>query len=272
MAELSKLDKLKLEKLLEMGGGYVLNFSNRTFEEFILDSVGIDIYEEKYNYWSGSKANRLRAFWDLESPGVVAKLLEDLYEYWQYHNLKDGEIIDKEDVELTNNYMSVVTKLKNQYGGEELETFDKFSTHQKFEELSKSIRNYLREDKPGLALDRLHTFVTRFLRDLGDKYNYAHGAEVPLHSLLGAYVKAKKSEANTISQTTERILKSSISILDSFNDVRNNKSYAHDNIILGADESRLIVSNISSLIRFIDSVETKESENDEDTWDEEIPF
>jgi hypothetical protein len=30
---------------------------------------------------------------------------------------------------------------------------------------------------------------------------------------------------------TERILKSSISVLDFFNDVRNNKSLAHDNLV-----------------------------------------
>lgn len=46
-----------------MSGGYVLDLSNRTFEEFILDSVKIDIYDKKDDYHSGSKANRLRAFW-----------------------------------------------------------------------------------------------------------------------------------------------------------------------------------------------------------------
>jgi len=39
---------------------------------------------------------------------------------------------------------------------------------------------------------------------------------------------------------TERILKSSISILDAFNDVRNNKSLAHDNPVLNRNESLLI--------------------------------
>ena len=39
---------------------------------------------------------------------------------------------------------------------------------------------------------------------------------------------------------TLRILRSSISILDAFNDVRNNRSLAHDNAILNYDEALLI--------------------------------
>jgi hypothetical protein len=64
MSDLSNTEKRKFERLLEMGSGYVLNFSNRTFEEFILDSTGRSIYDARYEYGSGSKANRLRAFWN----------------------------------------------------------------------------------------------------------------------------------------------------------------------------------------------------------------
>lgn len=66
-----------------MGSGYVLDFSNRTFAEFILDSTGRDIYISKYDYGSGSKANRLRGFWNEEPNGVVAKLIGDLLDYMQ---------------------------------------------------------------------------------------------------------------------------------------------------------------------------------------------
>jgi hypothetical protein len=44
-----------------MGSGYVLDFSNRTFEEFVLDSIGKSIYAAEYETGGGSKANRLRA-------------------------------------------------------------------------------------------------------------------------------------------------------------------------------------------------------------------
>ena len=48
MSNLTKKVQRKLERLLGMGSGYVLDFSNRTFEEFVLDSTGREIYDEKY--------------------------------------------------------------------------------------------------------------------------------------------------------------------------------------------------------------------------------
>ena len=62
MSDLTNVEKRKFERLLEMGGGYVLNFSNRTFEEFVTDATGRNIYDSRYEYGSGSKANRLRGF------------------------------------------------------------------------------------------------------------------------------------------------------------------------------------------------------------------
>jgi hypothetical protein len=81
MSDLSFGEKHKLEKLLGMGGGYVLEFSNRTFQEFVFDSTGRNIFEEKYDYGSGSKANRLRAFWSKEPNHIEGQLLSDLFDH-----------------------------------------------------------------------------------------------------------------------------------------------------------------------------------------------
>ncbi len=82
MADLSSIDKLKFEKLFDMGTGYVIDFSNRTFSEFILENTGIDIFNGKYDNASGSKANRLRAFWQKEENHIVGQLLLKLLEHW----------------------------------------------------------------------------------------------------------------------------------------------------------------------------------------------
>jgi len=64
-----------------MGGGYVLNFSDRTFREFFHDDLGIEIFDQKYNYGSGSKANRLRGFWQVAQDSHVAKSIDQLLIY-----------------------------------------------------------------------------------------------------------------------------------------------------------------------------------------------
>jgi hypothetical protein len=81
MSDLSFIERDKIERVLGMGSGYVLSFSNRTFAEFILDSTGRNIDHPRYNNASNSKAHRLRMFWKIEDNRVVAKLLNDMLDY-----------------------------------------------------------------------------------------------------------------------------------------------------------------------------------------------
>jgi len=78
MAEFTYLEKQRLEKLLGMGSGYVLSFSDKTFREFVRGTTGRNIDDEKYKTAGTSKANRLRTFWSKESDAVVGKLLTEM--------------------------------------------------------------------------------------------------------------------------------------------------------------------------------------------------
>ncbi len=95
MANLTTIEKQILEKLFQMGGGYVLNFSDRTMSEFFRDDVGIAIYSQKYNYASGSKANRLRGLWlkadDKSSGKIILKLIEYIESQILIDNLKQAD-------------------------------------------------------------------------------------------------------------------------------------------------------------------------------------
>lgn len=81
MSNLTNSEKRKFEKFLGMSSGYVLNFSDRTFAEFVADSTGRNIFDPRYNYASGSKANRLRAFWTTEDNQLVGKLMSDMLDF-----------------------------------------------------------------------------------------------------------------------------------------------------------------------------------------------
>lgn len=63
-----------------MGSGYVLNFSDRTFGDFVHEVVDIEIHSEKYTINGSSKAKKLRAFWEIESDYIVGRLLNALIE------------------------------------------------------------------------------------------------------------------------------------------------------------------------------------------------
>lgn len=80
MANLKNPVKQKLEHLLNMRTGYVLDFTNATFQDFIVTSVGIDV-DEKYP--DGSKASRLRSFWQSEADETVATLMLEMLDHWR---------------------------------------------------------------------------------------------------------------------------------------------------------------------------------------------
>lgn len=90
MANLTTLEKQILEKLFQMKSGYVLNFSDRTMGEFFRDDIGIDIYSKKYNYASGSKANRVRGLWLKADEKTVGKSVLKLIEYIKNQILLDN--------------------------------------------------------------------------------------------------------------------------------------------------------------------------------------
>src|SRR5712692_4463556 len=81
MSDLTRQETIKLERFLKMDGGYVLNFSNRTFGDFVVDVTGRDPYDARYQVSGTSKANRLRVFWKTESNFLVAKLVNALIDH-----------------------------------------------------------------------------------------------------------------------------------------------------------------------------------------------
>src|SRR4029077_14991012 len=88
MSSLQATDRRILEEFLRMSSGYVLNFSDYTFGEFVSDSTGLDIHSQRYTSEGTSKAKKLRAFWKLESDHIVGKLLLALIDYGVSLNLE----------------------------------------------------------------------------------------------------------------------------------------------------------------------------------------
>lgn len=108
-----KLVELRIiDDVLEMGGGYVLDFSNHTFAEFMKD-LGVEIDSPKYVGEGGSKAKRLRSFLKLEPPPVTGRVLAALLEY---RNTL-GEFEDVSD-ERMDQYREIASRLGGEIPGE----------------------------------------------------------------------------------------------------------------------------------------------------------
>ncbi len=260
MSSLTYKEQVKLENLFEMGNGLVLRFSDKSLRDFIISEIGIDIQDEKYNYKSGSKANRIRGFWKVESDINVARLCDNLLDFW-YDQVNGGQRMLKEGEEyLYEEGKKIVERLKSGTPVENIDAITANNDEQDFNVLAKKIREDIEQNHPEAALDRLHTFGTRYFRELCDKHGYPYDKNTPLQNLVGGYVKVVSGNGTVESEASKRILKNSISILDALNDVRNNKSFAHANKILNYDESLLIFQNVSTTISFIEKIESPKRE------------
>ncbi|MDD7795898.1 restriction endonuclease [Clostridium sp. 'White wine YQ'] len=103
MATLTFNEQERFEKLFGMSSGYVLDFSNRKFQQFIYSVMNIDIYQ-KYEY--ASKAKLLRQIILDYDNVIVGKLLMELLSY-----MRDNISIDDKEKKLFSSCVEIANRL-----------------------------------------------------------------------------------------------------------------------------------------------------------------
>ena len=88
MAQMTYIEKDYFERLFDMERGYVLDFTNYTYQRFVADTINIDVYKKYHNL---SKAKILRAIMDDCDNVTVGKLLLGLMQYMQARELVTDE-------------------------------------------------------------------------------------------------------------------------------------------------------------------------------------
>jgi len=173
MSNITNIEKMKLERLLEMGSGYVLDLSNQKFQEFVYSSVKIDIWGDKYSYASGSKANRLRAFWEKESNQTVGKLLSELLEYWKTKRLIDGVTISTNDQLLFEECQNISTRL---LGGQPPKQSEQVSSEDEF----------INREFKGVSLNKLglDSTITEAISQRIDEIKKCLSSKAPLATIF----------------------------------------------------------------------------------------
>lgn len=263
MSDIQRATKSKLETLFGMDSGYVMEFSNRKFEEFVFDETRLNIFDEKYNEKSGSKANRLRAFWKLESNQVVATLSLGLLEFWE----QEFRLSDPTEEEFYRLYRlkEAAEKELETLKGTPNKSFDMAALNvsnleESYLMLKEDIEKVLNEDKPQLALDRVHTYMTKYFRVLCEKHGIDYTSKENINNMYGKYIRFHHQYNSFESVMTPKILKLPTQVLEKFNSVRNNESFAHSNEIIGYRESKLIIDFVFLVLSYIIDLEKEYDE------------
>ena len=249
MADLSVVEKRKLERLLGMASGYVLNFSNSTFADYFNDVAGVEIYDDQVGYRGASKANHMRAFWETADNHTVARALGPLLENWADFETFGFDAPTADD-------LAIIHRLRRPASvADTAALVAPPDGDEAFETVARYVREAIERDETEAAIDRLHTFMVKYTRRLCRRRGIEVDRGKPLHSLMGEYIKAVREQGAIESEITLRILRSTTSIFDALNHARNQQSLAHDNDLMDPDESRLVFAHVASLVRFLDVVE-----------------
>jgi len=81
MPNIRTSDMRLVDDLFEMGGGYVLDFSDRTMALFFIEELNVDIDDPIYREQGTSKAKRLRCYLSKVDLATAIKTLKALWDY-----------------------------------------------------------------------------------------------------------------------------------------------------------------------------------------------
>ncbi|MBK7683073.1 MAG: abortive infection family protein [Bacteroidetes bacterium] len=254
MANFEPKDRIAIENYLQMGGGYVLNFNNRTFSNFISDSTGKDI-DDYGRYGEGSKANRLRKFFKVEDGQVVGKLLTDFVA----HRQETDQNLTPEIIELANKVLAVASRINPPIlgGHNSIDALKPLSNDTDGTLLFEEIRLSIGRNEHSAALDRLHTWMVHYIRNLLSKNGIEWNDGQTLDAIFNKLSKFYRDNDYCESSMSATILKGIGKNLTEFNHVRNNQSFAHANTLLSKSEARFICNTTFDTVKFINGIQEK---------------
>ncbi len=241
--------ELKVFSNILIQGGYILDLNNAEFRQIILRATGIDVYEDEYSakvsdeMGSSSKGKTLTYFCHHESDANVLRVLGELIDYAE--NMDD----DRYDIDL--NKINKAKDILNKYKNPDLIVGD--TTEEKIDNLIKDINQSITNGKPEFTLDRLHTLMKNYFKGLCYKHKIEYNDRDQLNQLVSRYSKFITEKLE--SDFSKTIINQTGTNFKKFNEIRNHKSYAHDNEILNRAESLLIYRNIVAIYEFIKTIE-----------------
>lgn len=100
-----------LDSIFGMGRGYVLDFSDRTMDEFFLEELEIDISHEMFSKDGTSKARRVRCLLQNADNLTVARVLEALWKYRQ--SMREETKAEEDVVNAEGRFLSMLESIKS---------------------------------------------------------------------------------------------------------------------------------------------------------------
>lgn len=265
MSILTFVEKETIRRLFGIKDGYLFKYwfdqgsynKNKT-KEIILHACGINIYEDT-EFKDLSQQKCVEKIWDEKDPATTANLIDALCEFFSF--TMGSSFWSDEDQWDYQQAKTIVSRLRNMRNEIEVELPSSDDTPD-IRLLAEDIESKIKQSQPELALDRLHTYSTKFIRDICTKNgisvfddNHNH---YPIDSMIARLRKYYESNQKCESEFSLLAIKLLTGLFSKFNDIRNNHSYSHPNPILEKNEAEYVVTTMLATLKFISSLEEKE--------------
>lgn len=238
-------------------GGCVLDFSNATFDDFTVQSVGVAI-QEKYGQ---SKAKSLACFIDEASEKEVLTLSKDLLEYYEdlpevtlWRTEENGRVarkLKKVVLGYINNDYSYLSEESKSLSG-------KFNSEYIEKQISLMVESI--ETHPADSIGKSKELLESCFKHILDNENIPYRSSVTLQELRKQVfshlnLDTSKNISAQSNQEVKKILSSLTQIIDGINNLRNEKGDGHgkgkDFLELPAHYARLVVSSTVGIVKFV---------------------
>lgn len=243
-----QLDMWLVDQAFGMTHGWVLDFNDATFNDFVRRKFGIDATAPIYTIDGTSKAKRLRRLLRSLVPGAQAEMLRAFWAYREQggHSGMNGDLESRVEAD----FLAMVARLEGHNQSIDMEVIEAFSDDPTLTELVEAIQREIQANAPHAALDRLHTYAMKKFADLLERDGVVVDHRDTLHGRAGRYINSLR-HSGQIGEYSAQIAKSATQIFEQFNHIRNKQSLAHDNQMLALAEGKYVFETVLSLLRFI---------------------
>ncbi|MAK61129.1 MAG: hypothetical protein CMK09_09150 [Ponticaulis sp.] len=241
------------DQIFHSGGGYVLDFVDRTMAEWFDETFDLNIFQERFQVEGSSKGKTLRGFVAVAEPRLVARVLRAL---WAYRcSLPDYVEKDTDEERKLESWLIQFTDELEKSSALQMEdALRDFSSDTTLPKLRASIANDLIAENPDVAIDRIHTYCVKRFRTLLEEHGQQFVRTTPLHSIFGAYGKILKEEGE-VSDYALPTLRVQHRLFEALNAARNERSLAHDNELLSVSEAQFIAESVMAALAFVERIE-----------------
>jgi hypothetical protein len=181
------------DRIFHSGGGYVLDFSDRTMKEWFEEHFDLQIYQPRFQTEGTSKGKTLRGFVAVAEPRLVARVLRAL---WAYRcELKDLVEADPDEEARLKGWLDQFTAELEQASSLPLDAaILDFSGDTTLVKIRASIAADLLAENWDVALDRVHTYCVKRLRHLLAARGQLADPNTPLDGLFAMYARILREE------------------------------------------------------------------------------